>query len=134
MSPHASPSRGLPPGGSVPVRPQNRVVRVLAVLVALLVVAAGVTFFLTRASARPSAQPSPTPSPTASPVPAERVDPPAVLDPTSVENLEIHQESTADTGDARSVSTVAIPGEHSLGRAFGRFVDATTQADRKSVV
>ncbi|WP_157277252.1 polysaccharide deacetylase family protein [Oerskovia sp. Root22] len=133
MSPHASPSRGLPPGGSSPARPQNRAVRVVAALVALLVVAAGVTFFLTRASAQPSAQPSPAPSPTATKVPAERVDPPAVLDPTSVENLEIHQESTADTGDARSISTVAIPGEHSLGRAFGRFVDATTQAYEAAV-
>lgn len=133
MSPHASPSRGLPSGGPSPAHSRSRAVWVVAVVVSLLVAAAGVTFYLTRASAQPSAQPSPTPSPTATPVPAERVDPPAVLDPTSVENLEIHQESTADTGDARSVSTVAIPGEHSLARAFGRFVDGTTQAYESAI-
>lgn len=121
------PSRDLTPGGSAPARPRNRAVWVLAVLVPLLVVVAGVTFYLTRASADPSGEASPTgvPSPTASPLPAERVDPPTVLDPASVENLTVHQESTADAGDARSISTVSIPGEHSLSRAFGTFVDRT---------
>lgn len=130
MSQPLPPSRGQTPGGSAPARPRNRALWVLAMLVPLLVVAAGVTFYLTRAAADPSGEASPTgtPSPTAHPVPAERVDPPPVLDPASVENLEIHQESTASTGDARSISTVSVPGERSLSHAFGTFVDETEKA------
>ena len=124
------PSPDHVPEAPAPARPRRRTVQVLALLGALLLAAAGLTTYLTRASAQPSGQPSPvaSPSPTPATVPAERVDPPQVLDPTSVAHLEIRQESTTDVGDARSISTVAIPGERSLARAFGRFVEETEHA------